>query len=62
MLGNGRPFAVRLINPKKSADFLTADKLQEIRKEINKNVDISVSSLFLVSKKVVEILNVGVEG
>lgn len=62
MLGNGRPFAVNVINAK-LYDCLHGEKkhetLKRIQNEINKNTDIYVSDLFRVSASQAEKLNNG---
>jgi tRNA pseudouridine synthase 10 len=64
MLGNGRPFAVQLIDAK-HVGCLKRDKLDTTLKflqdEINKNTDIHVSPLVLVNAQEALKLNVGEE-
>jgi len=49
MLGNGRPFVIELINPKRTV--FTQEKISEIEKLINSTTDlVSVNSLQIVEK------------
>jgi tRNA pseudouridine synthase 10 len=64
MLGNGRPFAVQIINAQITECF-SRDRLEAtlnyFKEEINKDVDIYVDHLALVTAKQAEKLNVGEE-
>jgi len=64
MLGNGRPFAVQLLDAK-SVQWLRGEKMAEnlkyLQNEINKDTDIFVGELFQVNSQEAEKLNVGVE-
>ena len=60
MLGSGRPFAIECCNPKRSK--FSADELMMLEKAFNeKNCDISVHDLTMVSKDKIRILKEGEE-
>ncbi|CAD5211444.1 unnamed protein product [Bursaphelenchus okinawaensis] len=64
MLGNGRPFAVNLINAKKTGSLKGLTKqttLTLLNEVINKDSDISVGPLTVVSNNQAQVLNVGQE-
>lgn len=65
-LGNGRPFAVELLNARQTNSlnrFLVMDTLKLLEKKVNdENVDIKVVSLFKTTSKQVLTLNVGADG
>lgn len=64
-LGNGRPFAIQIINAQ-IANCFKRDQLNEtlkfLQNEINKDPDVHVNSLAVVNAKQAEKLNVGDEG
>ncbi|CAD5215797.1 unnamed protein product [Bursaphelenchus xylophilus] len=64
MLGNGRPFAVNIINAKKTESMKGLKKqttLDLLRELINNELDISISPLSVISNNQAQVLNVGQE-
>jgi len=60
MLGNGRPFAVEILNPKKT--MLNEEEIQALKNEINSSTDqVAVNDLQTVSKADLEIMKKGEE-
>lgn len=56
MLGNGRPFVMELVNPKKT--ILTQQRIKLLQKTINESTSlISVRDLQIVDKYVLDFVN-----
>jgi len=60
MLGNGRPFAIEVINPKRTA--ITEEEMEKLEAEINASTDmISVKDLQFATKEGLELMKKGEE-